>query len=119
MSSQPCHKRFYTDNGPVGLVRKHGFKIKFAGENCGEKIFFLLRLSFVRCIFFITFHDNQTPANVEMIRYRTADITMVTGMVMIIAMRIWVPVDHFTFRGFSAAPTPSTDIVMICVDDTG
>ena len=32
---------------------------------------------------------------------------------------MWVPVDHFTFLGFSAAPTPSTDIVMIWVDDTG
>ena len=44
---------------------------------------------------------------------------MVTGIVTIIAIRICVPTDHVTFLGFSAAPTPSTDIVMTWVDDTG
>ena len=44
---------------------------------------------------------------------------MVTGMVIIIAIRICVPTDHVTFLGFSAAPTPRTDIVMTWVDDTG
>ena len=46
-------------------------------------------------------------------------MSMVTGMVIIIAIRICVPTDHFTFLGFSAAPTPITDIVMTWVDDTG
>ena len=44
---------------------------------------------------------------------------MVAGIVTIIAIRICVPTDHVTFLGFSAAPTPSTDIVITWVDDTG
>src|SRR5512137_220465 len=46
-------------------------------------------------------------------------MTMVAGMVTIIAIRICVPTDHVTFLGFSAAPTPITDIVITWVDETG
>jgi hypothetical protein len=48
-----------------------------------------------------------------------AEITIVTGMVTIMAIRICFPTDHFTFLGFTAEPTPITDIVITWVDDTG
>jgi hypothetical protein len=54
-----------------------------------------------------------------MIIYRTAEINIDTGMVTAIAITICFPISHFTFFGFSAAPTPMTDIVMTWVEETG
>jgi hypothetical protein len=54
-----------------------------------------------------------------MTTYSTADISMERGMVTIMATRISLPTDNFTFLGFSAAPAPVTDIVITCVEETG